>query len=65
MKSCECHLNCLFGKVVSCSNSKVDLTSSYALQMDENGTSLETGPQGSGIPGTGDFSVDVIDFLAK
>ena len=28
------------------------------------GTSLESGLQGSGIP-AGDFSVDVIDFLAK
>ena len=37
--------------------------------MDEDGTSLESdpmesGPQGSGIP-AGDYSVDVIDFLAK
>ena len=28
------------------------------------GTSLESGPQGSGIP-AGDFSGDVIDFLVK
>ena len=52
-----------------CCLSKADLTSSFALRMDEDGTSLESGPmesgpQGSGIP-AGDFSVDVIDFLAK
>ena len=29
-----------------------------------HGASLESSPQGSGIP-AGDFSVDVIDFLAK
>ena len=47
-----------------CCLSKADLTSSFALQMDEDGASLESGPQGSGIP-AGVFSMDVIDFLAK
>ena len=52
-----------------CCLSKADLTSLFALRMDEDGTSLESGPmesgpQGSGIP-AGDYTVDVIDFLAK
>ena len=36
--------------VVPCSNFKADLTSSFALQMDEDSTSLESGALGSGIP---------------
>ena len=33
-----------------CCLSKAALTSSFALRMDKNGTSLESSPQGSGIP---------------